>query len=78
MPAPSNAKTPQPNDSVHIRLSMRHDGGAFWQTNATIASVAGRTVVLDGFDRQVTASVTELKPFGPGRWSLDWEIKTRP
>lgn len=74
MPSP----TPAANDTVHIRLAMRNDGGPFWQTNAVIASVSGRAVVLDGFDRQVTASTTELKPMGPGRWSLDWEIKTRP
>lgn len=78
MPASPTAGTPQANDTVHLRLSMRNDGGPFWQTNAVIASVSGRTVVLDGFDRQVSASVTELRPMGPGRWSLDWEIKTRP
>jgi hypothetical protein len=74
MPSP----TPQANDTVQLRLSMRNDGGPFWQTNTTIASVSGRAVVIDGFDRQVTASVTELKPAGAGRWTLDWEIRTRP
>lgn len=69
---------PKPDDTVHLRLSMRHGGGPFWQTNATIASVSDRTVVLDGFDRQVSASVTELKPSGDSRWTLDWEIRTRP
>ncbi len=69
---------PKANDTVHLRLSMRASSGPFWQTNATIASVSGRTVVLDGFDRQVSASITELKPEGPGRWLLDWEIRTRP
>lgn len=69
---------PKTNDTVHIRFSMRNGGGPFWQTNATIASVSGRTVVLDGFDREVSASITELKREGPGRWLLDWEIKTRP
>ncbi|WP_421729022.1 hypothetical protein [Brevundimonas sp.] len=69
---------PQPNDTVHIRFSMGRGAGPFWQTNATIASISGRTVVLDGFDREVTTSVAELKREGPGRWLLDWEIKTRP
>lgn len=69
---------PKTNDTVHIRFSMRNAGGPFWQTNATIASISGRTVTLDGFDREVTASLTELKPEGPGRWLLDWEIRTRP
>jgi hypothetical protein len=68
---------PKINDTVHIRFSMRGDG-PFWQTNATIAGISGRTIRMDGFDREVTASVTELKPEGPGRWLLDWEIRTRP
>ena len=69
---------PKINDTVHIRFAMRNAGGPFWQTNATIASVAGKTVTLDGFDREVTAYITELKREGPGRWLLDWEIRTRP
>lgn len=69
---------PKINDTVRLRLSMRAGGGPFWQTNATVASVSGRAVVLDGFDRQVTASITELKPAGAGSWTLDWEIRTRP
>ena len=69
---------PQVNDTMHVRFSMRASGGPFWQTNATVASVSGKTVVLDGFDRQTTAAVSELKPAGPNRWMLDWEIRTRP
>lgn len=69
---------PQVNDTVHIRFSMRAAGGPFWQTNATVASISGKTVLLDGFDRQAPAAVSELKPAGPNRWTLDWEIRTRP
>ncbi|MFN4040069.1 MAG: hypothetical protein ACK4I0_00210 [Brevundimonas sp.] len=69
---------PQHNDTVHVRFSMRGAGGPFWQTNAVISSAAGGLVVLDGFDRQVTAAVSELKPSGANRWTLDWEIRTRP
>jgi hypothetical protein len=69
--------SPRVNDSVHIRFSRRGDG-PFWQTNATIAACAAGTVVLDGFDRPVSAEVSELKRFGPGRWTLDWEIRGRP
>lgn len=68
---------PQVNDAVHIRFSMR-GGGPFWQTNVNIVSVGGGIIVLDGFDRQVSAAVSELKPQGPGRWAIDWEIRTRP
>ncbi|CAN5251807.1 hypothetical protein BH10PSE1_BH10PSE1_22520 [soil metagenome] len=69
---------PQARDTVRIRFSMKAAGGPFWQTNATIASVSGRTVVLDGFDREVTTTVGELKRAGPRQWTLDWEIRTRP
>ena len=69
---------PDVNDTVHIRFSMRAGGGPFWQTNATIASVSQGLVVLDGFDRQVTATISELKQAGARRWTLDWEIRTRP
>ncbi|MDQ1153148.1 hypothetical protein [Brevundimonas sp. SORGH_AS_0993] len=73
---------PQVNDTVHIRFSLRglsgDGGGPFWQTNATIASVAQGVVLLDGLDRQVPASVTELKRAGANRWTLDWEVRTRP
>jgi len=68
---------PQVNDAVHIRFSMR-GAGPFWQTNVTIASVSGGVVVMDGFDRPVSAAVSELKKQGPGRWAVDWEIRTRP
>lgn len=69
---------PQINDTVHIRFSLRGGGGPFWQTNAMVAQVDRSTVVLDGFDRPVIAAVSELKRFGPGRWSLDWEVRGRP
>lgn len=69
--------TPQVNDTVQIRFTLR-GGDAFWQTNAVIASVSSGSVVLDGFDRPVSAAVSELKRFGPARWSLDWEVRGRP
>ena len=69
---------PQVNDTVHMRFSLRGLGGPFWQTNATIASVNQGVVLLDGLDRQVPASVSELKPAGANRWTLDWEVRTRP
>ncbi|MFK0299605.1 hypothetical protein ACIQTU_10340 [Brevundimonas sp. NPDC090276] len=51
---------PQVNDTVHIRFSMRGMSGPFWQTNATIASVNGTSLLLDGLDRQVPAVASEL------------------
>lgn len=69
---------PQVNDTVHVRFSMRAGGGPFWQTNVTIASIGAGSVVLDGFDRQVTTTISELKAAGSRRWTLDWEIRTRP
>jgi hypothetical protein len=69
--------SPQVDDAVQIRFSRRGQG-PFWQTNVTIASVSGGAVVLDGFDRPVSAEASELKRFGPGRWTLDWEIRGRP
>lgn len=69
---------PQAKDTVRIRFSMRAAGGPFWQTNATIASVHDKTVVLDGFDREVTTTTGELRRSGPNQWVLDWEIRTRP
>jgi len=69
---------PQVNDTVHLRFSMRAGGGPFWQTNTTIASVSGGKVLLDGLDRQVPAAVSELKRAGPNRWTVDWEVRTRP
>lgn len=69
--------TPQVDDTVHIRFKLR-GGEAFWQTNAVIAAVGSGSVVLDGFDRPVPAAVSELKRYGPGRWSLDWEVRGRP
>jgi hypothetical protein len=69
---------PKVNDTVHLRFSMRGEGGPFWQTNAVVASRSGSALLLDGFDRQAPASVSELKPAGPGRWVLDWEVRRRP
>lgn len=69
---------PQINDTVRIRFSMRGSGGPFWQTNATVSAVSGSSVSLEGFDRDVVTTVGELKPAGAARWTLDWEIRTRP
>ncbi len=69
---------PQVNDTVQITLVMRGDARPFWQTNATISAVVGGAVVLEGFDREVTTTVAELKPAGIRRWNLAWEIRTRP
>ena len=69
---------PQVNDTVHIRFSLKGLSGPFWQTNATIASVAQGVVLLDGLDWQAPASVTELKRAGANRWTLDWEVRARP
>ena len=69
---------PQVNDTVHIRFLMRGLSGPVWQTNATVASVSGTALLLDGLDRQAPALTSELKRAGPGRWTLDWEIRRRP
>lgn len=69
---------PKVDDTVHIRFSMRGVPGPFWQTNAVIASVSGTSLLLDGFDRPAPAEVSELKSAGPGRWTLDWEVRRRP
>lgn len=69
---------PQVNDTVHIRFSMQGMSGPFWQTNATVASISGTSLLLDGLDRQVPAVVSELKRAGPRRWTLDWEVRRRP
>lgn len=57
---------------------MRAGGGPFWQTNAAAASVSGGSVVVDGFDREVTAARCGLKPAGPNRLTVNGEIRTRP
>lgn len=36
---------PKVNDTVHIRFSMRGDSAPFWQTNATVASVSGASLL---------------------------------
>lgn len=69
---------PQVNDTVQVTLAMRGDPRPFWQTTATISSVSRDGVVLDGFDRQIVTTPGELKPSGRNRWSLAWEIRTRP
>ena len=69
---------PEVNDTVQISFVMRGDNRPFWQTSTTISSVSGAGIVLDGFDRQVTSTVGELKAAGPRRWTLAWEIRTRP
>ena len=69
---------PEVNDTVHIRFSMRGDSAPFWQTNATVASVSGASLLLDGLDRQVPAAASDLKSVGEGRWMLDWEVRRRP
>ncbi|MFN4040166.1 MAG: hypothetical protein ACK4I0_00725 [Brevundimonas sp.] len=51
---------PKTNDGVQVRVSVRAGGGPFWQTNATVASVSGGSVIVDGFDRVVTAARSEL------------------
>lgn len=69
---------PKVDDTVQVSLMMRGETRAFWQTSATIASVSGGVVVIDGFDRPVTVTLGELRPVGGNRWSLVWEIRTRP
>lgn len=69
---------PKVNDTVHIRFLMRGMSGPFWQTNATVASMSGNALLSDGLDCQVPAVISELKPGGTGRWTLDWEVRRRP
>ncbi|MDQ8028291.1 MAG: hypothetical protein REJ23_06165 [Brevundimonas sp.] len=69
---------PKTDDTIQVSLIIRGEKRAFWQTTATIASVRGSDVVMDGFDRPVTTSIGELKPAGANRWNLVWEIRTRP
>ena len=69
---------PKVDDTVHIRFSIRGMSGPVWQTNSVIASVSGTSLLLDGLDRPAPAEKSELKPAGPGRWTLDWEVRRRP
>lgn len=69
---------PKVDDAVQVSLVMRGEARAFWQTTGTIASVSGDAVVIDGFDRPVSATAGELRPAGAKRWNLVWEIRTRP
>jgi len=69
---------PRANDTVHLRFTLRGEAGPFWQTNATIASVAGGIALLDGLDRQVSAPAADLRRAGEGRWTLDFEVRSRP
>lgn len=69
---------PKVDDTVQVSLMMRGEPRAFWQTSATIASISGDVVMLDGFDRPVATLRGELKPAGAHRWNLVWEIRARP
>lgn len=69
---------PKVDDTVQVSLIIRGETRAFWQTSATIASVSGGAIVLDGFDRPVATTVGELRSAGLNRWNLVWEIRTRP
>lgn len=69
---------PKVDDTVQVSLVMRGEPRAFWQTSATIASISGDAVVIDGFDRPVATTVSELRPAGGNRWNLVWEVRARP
>lgn len=69
---------PKVDDTVQVSLMMRGERRAFWQTSATIASISGDVVMLDGFDRPVATLRGELRPAGARRWNLVWEIRARP
>lgn len=69
---------PKANDTVHLRFTLKGENGPFWQTNATVASVGGGTALLDGLDRQIAAPVADFRRAGDGRWTLDFEVRSRP
>jgi hypothetical protein len=69
---------PRVDDTVQVSLTIRGEARAFWQTSATIASISGDVVVMDGFDRPVAALCGDLRPAGANRWNLVWEIRARP
>ena len=69
---------PTANDTVHLRFTLKGESGPFWQTNATVASVAGETALLDGLDRQIAARVADFRRAGESRWTLDFEVRSRP
>lgn len=69
---------PQVNDTVQVSLVMRGEARPFWQTSATISSISGSAILLDGFDRPVTTTAGELRAAGARRWALLWEIRARP
>lgn len=56
---------PKSNDTVHLRFTLKGQSGPFWQTNATVASVANGTALLDGLDRQIAARIADFAE--PGR-----------
>lgn len=69
---------PKAKDTVHLRFTLKGESGPFWQTNATVASVASGTALLDGLDRQIAARSSDLRSAGEGRWTLDFEVRARP
>lgn len=69
---------PKAKDTVHLRFTLKGESGPFWQTNATVASVGGGTALLDGLDRQIAAPVADFRRAGEGRWTLDFEVRSRP
>ncbi len=69
---------PKSNDTVHLRFTLKGESSPFWQTNATVASVANGTALLDGLDRQIAARIADFRRAGEGRWTLDFEVRARP
>ncbi|VXB54237.1 hypothetical protein [Brevundimonas sp. G8] len=69
---------PKAKDTVHLRFTLKGESGPFWQTNATVATVGGGTALLDGLDRQIVARVADFRRAGEGRWTLDFEVRSRP
>ena len=55
---------PKSNDTVHLRFTLKGETGPFWQTNATVASVANGTALLDGLDRQIAARLADFRRAG--------------
>ncbi|MET3836573.1 hypothetical protein ABIB58_001918 [Brevundimonas sp. UYEF29] len=69
---------PKSNDTEHLRFTLKGETGPFWQTNATVASVANGIALLDGLDRQIAARIADFRQAGEGRWTLDFEVRARP
>lgn len=74
----SERPLPKSNDTVHLRFTLKGETGPFWQTNATVASVANEPALLDGLDRQIAARIADFRRAGAGRWTLDFEVRARP